>query len=85
LFPQYQGRAPSDFLFQLNVVVPIGPDHSLAQRLEAYGDIDAYSRILSSEERVRALFPEPLSEDNLHIIVQCPGEYRWLIVPYEQN
>jgi hypothetical protein len=76
---------PSDFLFQLNVIVPIGPDDSLGPRLEALGDIDACSRKLSSEEKVGMLFPEPLSEDNLHIVVQCPGEYRWLIVPYEQN
>ncbi|KAF8222703.1 hypothetical protein L208DRAFT_1412889 [Tricholoma matsutake] len=70
---------------RLNETVPIDPDDSLAQRLEALGDIDAYSRKLSSGERVRELFPEPHSEDNLHIIVQCPGEYCWLIVPYEQN
>jgi hypothetical protein len=63
---------PSDFLFQLDVMVPIDPDDGLAQRLEALGDIDAYSRKLSSGERVGALFPEPHSEDNLHIVVQCP-------------
>ncbi|KAF8234009.1 hypothetical protein L208DRAFT_1394861 [Tricholoma matsutake] len=77
---------PDDLkLWKLNETVPIDPDDSLAQRLEALGDIDAYSRKLSSGGRVRELFPEPHSEDNLHIIVQCPGEYCWLIVPYEQN
>jgi hypothetical protein len=82
---KFQGRAPSDFLFQLNVVVPIDPDDSLVQRLGALGDIHVYSRELSSEERVGVLFPEPHSKDNLHIVVQCPGECCWLIVPYEQN
>ena len=66
-------------------MVPIDPDDSLAQRLEDLGDINAYSRELSSGERVRVLFPEPHSEDNLHIIIQYSGEYRWLIVPCEQN
>jgi hypothetical protein len=66
-------------------VVPIDPDHSLAQRLADLGNIAKSSRELSSGEKVGALFPEPHSEDNLHIVVQCPGEYRWLIVPYEQN
>jgi hypothetical protein len=51
-------------------MVPIDPDDSLAQQLEALGDIDAYSRKLSSGERVRALFPKSHSEDNLHIVVQ---------------
>jgi hypothetical protein len=68
------------------VIVPIDPDDSLAQRLKALGDINAYSRKLSSGEKVGVLFPEPHSEDNLHIVVpKCPGEYRWLIIPYEQN
>ena len=67
------------------MIVPIDADNSLAQRLEALGDIDAYSRMLSSGERVRVLFPEPHSEDNLHIVVQYPGEYRWLVVPDEKN
>ena len=66
-------------------MVPIDPDDSLAQRLEDLGDINAYSRELSSGERVRVLFPEPHSEDNLHIVVQYPGEYRWLVVPDEKN
>ena len=82
---KFQGRAPSDFLFQLNVDVSIGPDHSLAQRLGALGDIHAYSRELSSEDEVGELFPEPHSGDDLHIVVRRPGEYRWFIVPYEQN
>ena len=67
------------------MIVPIDPDDSLAQRLEALGDINAYSRELSSGERVRVLFPEPHSEDNLHIVVQYPREDRWLIFPHEQN
>jgi hypothetical protein len=59
------------------VIVPIDPDDSLAQRLKALGHIDAYSRKLSSGEKVGVLFAEPLSEDNLHIVVpKCPGEYR---------
>jgi len=58
-------------LRKLNVIVPTDPDDSLAQRLAAFGAIDAYSRKLSSGERVRALFPEPYSEDNLHIVIQC--------------
>jgi hypothetical protein len=87
---KFQGRAPSDFLFQLNVMVPIGPDHSLAQRLADLGNIAACSKELSSEEVVGELFPEPHSEKHLHIVAQCPeilappsqsGEYRWLIVP----
>jgi hypothetical protein len=67
------------------VVVPIDPDHSLAQRLADLGNIDAYSTELSSAEEVGELFPEPHSRKHLHIVVQCPREYRWLIVPYEQN
>jgi hypothetical protein len=41
--------------------------------------------MLSSGEKVGVLFPEPHSEDNLHIVVQCPREYRRLIIPYKQN
>ena len=67
------------------MVVSIGPDRSLAQRLKALGDIHAYSSELSSEEEVGELFPEPHSRKHLHIVVQCRGKYRWLIVPYEQN
>jgi len=67
------------------VVVPVDPYHSLAQRLADLGNVPTPSRELSSEEKVGVLFPEPHSEDNLHIIVQCLREYRWLIVPYEQN
>ena len=67
------------------MIVPIDPDKSLVQRLEALGDINAYSTELSSEERMSVLFPEVHSEDNLHIVVQCPREYRWLIFPHEQN
>jgi hypothetical protein len=66
-------------------VVPIDPDHSLAQRLADLGDIAEALKELSSGKRVGALFPEPHSEDNLHIVVRCPREYRWLIVHYEQN
>ena len=80
-----QGRASSDFLFQLNEIVPTDPDDSLAQRLAVFGTIDDYSRKLSSGEEVGELFPEPHSRKYLHIVVQRPGEYRWLIVPYEQN
>jgi hypothetical protein len=83
LFHEFQGRAPSDYLFQLNEMVPIGPDHSLAQRLADLGNIAVCSKELSSEEVVGELFPEPHSEKHLHIVVQCPGEYSWLIVPYE--
>ena len=67
------------------MIVPIDPDDGLMQGLKALGDISAYSRKLSSGERVRVLFPKLHSKDNLHIIFQCSGEYRWLIVPYEQN
>ena len=62
--------------------VSIGPDRTLAQRLGALGDI---RRELSSEEEVGVLFPEPHSLEYLHIVVQRPREYPWLIVPYEQN
>jgi hypothetical protein len=85
VFLKFQGRAPSDFLFQLNRDVSVSPDRSLAQRLGALGDIHAYSTELSSAEKVGALFPEPHSEDDLHIVVRRPGEYCWIIVPYEQN
>jgi hypothetical protein len=79
---------PSDFLLQLNVPVPIDPDNSLAQRLAELGNITACSRRLSSGERVGVLFPEPHSQEQLHIVVQCPhivlsspgGEYCWFIV-----
>ncbi|KAF8222023.1 hypothetical protein L208DRAFT_1414058 [Tricholoma matsutake] len=61
---------PDDLkLCKLNVVVSIDPDDSLVQRLEDLGDIHAYSRELSSEETAGVLFPEPHSEDNLHIVV----------------
>jgi hypothetical protein len=71
------------------VIVPIDPDDSLAQRLEASGDIAMCSKELSSEEQVEELFPEPPSQKHLHIVVQCSEivpsslscEYRWLIVP----
>jgi hypothetical protein len=67
------------------VVVPVDPDHSLAQRLADLGNVATSSRELISGEKVGVLFPEPHSENNLHIVIQCPCEYRWLIVPYEQN
>ena len=71
------------------MTVPIDPDCSLVQR-EALGDIDAHSTMLSSAQRVEALFPEPHSQVNLHIVVQivpssASGEYYWLIVMYDQN
>ena len=80
-------------LFQLDVIVPIDPDDSLAKRLKDMGTI-VYSKKLSSGEEVGELFPEPHSLKHLHIVVQYDdilvpsgpsGEYRWLIVPYEQN
>lgn len=69
-------------------MVPIDPDHSLAQRLADLGNINACSRELSSGEEVGVLFPEPPSQNHLHIVVQRPGivpsslcgEYCWLIV-----
>jgi hypothetical protein len=66
-------------------MVPIDPDKSLVQRLEALGDIDAYSKKLSPGEIVGELFPEPPSHKHLHIVVQRPssspsGKYCWLIV-----
>ena len=66
-------------------MIPIDPDHSLAQRLADLSNIAKYSRELSSGEEVGELFPEPHSRKHLHIVVQRSGEYRWLIVPYEQN
>ena len=70
------------------MTVPIDPDDSLAQRLAELGNIAACSRELSSGEQVGALFPEPHSQEHLHIVVQCPdivlssstGEYCWFIV-----
>jgi hypothetical protein len=67
------------------VVVPVDPDHSLAQRLADLRNVATSSRELSSGETVGVLFPEPHLKHNLHIVIQCPREYRWLIVPYEQN
>jgi len=66
-------------------VVPVDPEQSLAQRLANLGNISTFSRELSTGESVEELFPEPHSKGNLHIVVQCPREYRWFIVPYEQN
>ena len=61
----------SDFLFKLNALVAIDPDHSLAQRLADLGQTNAYSlRKLSSGEEVGELFPEPHSRKHLHIVVQ---------------
>jgi hypothetical protein len=60
---------PSDFLFQVNVMVPIDPDHSLTWRLVTLGHISTFLKELSSGQRVGVLFPEPHSEDNLHIVV----------------
>jgi hypothetical protein len=54
-------------------MVPIGPDHSLTQRLADLGNINVCSRVLSSEEKVGDLFPEPPSQNHLHIVVQRPG------------
>ena len=53
------------------MVVSIDLDN-LAQRLAALGNIAECSTKLSSGKRVRMLFPEPHSEDNLHIVVQYP-------------
>lgn len=58
-------------LLKLNVTVPIDPDDSLAQRL-AELNIAACSRELSSGEQVGVLFPEPHSQEHLHIVVQRP-------------
>ena len=61
----------SDFLFKLNALAAINPDHSLAQRLADLGQTNAYSlRKLSSGEEVGELFPEPHSRKHLHIVVQ---------------
>ncbi|KAH9953864.1 hypothetical protein BGW80DRAFT_1451367 [Lactifluus volemus] len=60
-------------LWKLNEMVPIDPDKSLVQRLEALGDIDAYSSNLSSGEIVGELFPEPPSHKHFHIVVQRPS------------
>ena len=69
--PKFQGHVLSDSLFQLNVVVPVNPVDSLTQQLGALGDITTCLRKLSVGEKVGVLFPEPHSEDNLHIVVQC--------------
>jgi hypothetical protein len=61
---------PSEFLFQLNVIIPIDPDHSLVQRLAAQDNIAACSGELSSGQKVGVLFPEPHSDEHLHIVVQ---------------
>ncbi|KAF8327351.1 hypothetical protein F5887DRAFT_1274679 [Amanita rubescens] len=60
-------------LLKLNMMVPIDPDRSLAQRLADLGNIAAYSRELSSGEEMGELFPEPPSDKHLHIVVQRPG------------
>ncbi|KAF8343536.1 hypothetical protein F5887DRAFT_918364 [Amanita rubescens] len=72
-------------LLKLNMMVPIDPDHSLAQRLADLGNVDAYLTELSSGEKVGELFPKLPSEKHLHIVVQRPGiapsgEYCWLII-----
>ena len=70
------------------MMVPIDPDHSLAQRLADLGNIDAYLTELSSADKVAELFPKPPSEKHLHIVIQRPGialsspsgECYWLII-----
>ncbi len=70
------------------MTVPIHPDKSLEQRLANLGGITACSKLLSSEEEMGTLFPEPHSQKHLHIVVQRPeivqsspsGECCWLIV-----
>ncbi|KAM6502196.1 hypothetical protein JOM56_002173 [Amanita muscaria] len=57
-------------LRKLNVAVPIGLGHSLAQRLEALGNLATCSQELSLEQEVGELFPDPHSQKNLHIVVQ---------------
>ena len=51
-------------------MVPIDPDRSLLQRLKNLGEIATYSRDLGCGEQVARLFPEPHSQDYLHILVQ---------------
>ena len=80
------GRAPFDFLFQPNAAVPIDPDRSLAQRVKS---LITYGKELSAGEKVGKLYPEPHSEEHLHIVVQRPdispnGECGSLFL-YEQN
>ncbi|KAF8344494.1 hypothetical protein F5887DRAFT_262597 [Amanita rubescens] len=60
-------------LLKINEMVPIDPDHSLAQRVADLGNIDACSRPLSSGEQMGELFPEPPSRKHLQIVVQWPG------------
>ncbi len=55
-------------------MIPIDPDHSLAQRLANLGNITACSRELSSGEEVGELFPEPPSRKHLHIVVQLSSK-----------
>ena len=70
------------------MLVPINPDHSLAQRLAYLGQPATYSRELSSAEEVGELFLEPHSRKHLHIVVQCEilapsgpsGKYRYIVV-----
>ncbi|KAF8804045.1 hypothetical protein BYT27DRAFT_7259493 [Phlegmacium glaucopus] len=57
-------------LWKLNVMVPIDPDHTLAQRLVDLGNIATCSKLLSSGKKVGVLFPEPHSGEHLHIVVQ---------------
>lgn len=53
-------------------MISIGPDNSLVERLTELGDISTYSTELSSEEKVGVLFPDPPSDEHLHILVQRP-------------
>ncbi|KAM6502225.1 hypothetical protein JOM56_002202 [Amanita muscaria] len=71
-------------LRKLNVAVPIGPDYSLAQRLETL-DLATCSQALSSEEQVGELFPEPHSKKQLHIVVQLSAIRKRLRSPAEED
>ena len=69
------------------MTVPIDPDRTLVERLEAMGKVTTYGKELSSGEEVGDLYPEPPSRKDLQVVVQClapsspNGECRWLIVP----
>ncbi|KAM6502202.1 hypothetical protein JOM56_002179 [Amanita muscaria] len=48
---------------------PIGPDDGLPQRFEIL-NLATCSQLLSAEEQVGELFPEPHSQKHFHIVVQ---------------
>ncbi|KAM6503841.1 hypothetical protein JOM56_000784 [Amanita muscaria] len=65
--------ASSLVLWQLNKPEPAEPEATLAQRIRLRGNRATFATRLAATQNVSTLFPQPLLEDHVHILVQLPS------------